>query len=500
MLTTFLIKFNKGYIKRAPKFGLWFILLSTFKQPLYAVKNFKSKGHALSLLSNKLLANTSKPASTPALLVLEDGSVFAGSACGAAGEVFGEVCFNTSLEGYLEVITDPSYAGQIVAMTYPQIGNYGVNAQDVQAKKPALSGLVVRDACTQPSNWRSAQSLPDFLTANNIVAIEGIDTRALVRHIRETGAQRGVISTADTNAESLHKKVLASAQMVGQNLACHVSCESSYSHSAKNLPSSHEFAKAAPKAGKFNVVAYDCGVKTSILDNLVRAGANVTCEPWNTSAEDVLAMQPSGVFLSNGPGDPSAVSETYTQVQKLLGNVPVFGICLGHQMVCKAAGAEIEKLKFGHHGGNHPVMNLLNKRVEITAQNHGFSLVFESLGPLVKELSGGEVAHTTDLRHWAEIGVAPVVENARFGKIQLTHINLNDGTAEGIRFLDIPAFSVQYHPEANPGPVDSHYLFTAFMRLMAGEENYLDIDIARERLSGWRFGTAQTNTASIQGK
>lgn len=446
------------------------------------------KEHFLSKISQQLLSGTSKAAGAPAALALEDGAVFFGTACAAAGEAFGEICFNTSLEGYLEVATDPSYAGQIITMTYPQIGNYGVNPEDVQSAEPALRGLVVRDMCTTPSNWRSKLSLPEFLRQHNVVAIEGVDTRALVRHVRDHGAQRAIISTLDLNKESLLAKVRASESLVGQNLAATVSCSKPYAHGIADLPESHAFAQAAAPAARFKVVAYDCGVKRSILDGLVRAGCDVTCVPWDTSAESVLEQAPDGVFLSNGPGDPEAVEGTYSQVEKLLGKVPVFGICLGHQMMCKAAGAGIEKLKFGHRGGNHPVMNLRTHRVEITAQNHGFGLLFPSLGPLVPELSGGFKGHEDDLRFWVRAGIAPVVQNERFGRIQLTHVNLNDGTAEGIAFLDIPAFSVQYHPEANPGPTDAHYLFTAFARLMEGREDYLDIDIAADRLAGWKFG------------
>lgn len=441
------------------------------------------------------MAGTSKIVGKKAVLVLEDGSVFEGTCCGAEGEVYGEICFNTSLEGYLEVITDPSYAGQIITMTYPQIGNYGVNTEDAQSQTPALRGLVVHDMCTTPSNWRSEMSLPEYLRQHHIVAIEGVDTRALVRHVRDAGAQRAVLSAEDTDSGSLLKKVNASQSIVGINLAETVSCKEKYSYGAASLPASHAFASAPAAQARFRVVAYDCGVKKSILDGLVRAGCDLTCVPWNTSAKDVLAMKPDGVFLSNGPGDPDAVDETYTQVEQLLGHVPVFGICLGHQMMCKASGASIEKLKFGHRGGNHPVMNLRTHRVEITAQNHGFGLLYPSLGPLVPELSGGQATHFEDLRKWVEQGVAPVVQNERFGRIQLTHVNLNDGTAEGMAFLDIPAFSVQYHPEANPGPTDAHYLFNAFVRLMEGREDYLDIDIAADRLAGWRFGRA-----SFEGK
>lgn len=440
----------------------------------------------MSSISEQLLANTSKPVPKEALLVLEDGSVFKGTACAAEGEVFGEICFNTSLEGYLEVITDPSYAGQIITMTYPQIGNYGVNLEDIQREHPALRGLVVRDMCTRPSNWRSTLSLPEYLKQENVVAIEGVDTRALVRHVRDHGAQRAVLSTIDTNPESLLKKVRESVSIVGVNLIPTVSCTEI--HTFDSLPKSHDFAVAPALEPKHKVVAYDCGAKRSILQNLVRCGCDLTVVPWNTPAETVLDMHPDGVFLSNGPGDPDAVEGTYSQVQKLLGKVPVFGICLGHQMISKAAGASIEKLKFGHRGGNHPVMNLLTGRVEITAQNHGFGLLFPSLGELIPELSGGHSEHVDDLRFWVREGVAPVVQNDRFGRIRLTHVNLNDGTAEGIACLDIPAFSVQYHPEASPGPTDAHYLFTAFIRLMDKDPNYLDIDIAADRLAGWTFG------------
>ena len=437
----------------------------------------------------RLLEKTSRPAGAEAALVLEDGAVFRGTSCAAEGEVYGEICFNTSLEGYLEVITDPSYAGQIITMTYPQIGNYGVARDDAQADAPALRGLVVRDMCATPSNWRSEVTLPDYLREHGVVAIEGVDTRALVRHVRDHGAQRAVLSTIDTDEASLLSKVRASESIVGQNLAATVSCAEP--HPFAGLPESHEFAVAPAAPARHRGVASDCGAKRSILENLVRGGCELTVVPWDTPAADVLAMEPDGVFLSNGPGDPEAVEGTYHQVEQLLGKVPVFGICLGHQMISKAAGSAIEKLKFGHRGGNHPVMNLLTGRVEITAQNHGFGLLFPSLGALVPELSGGHAEHVDDLRFWADAHIAPVVQNERFGRIRLTHVNLNDGTAEGIAFLDIPAFSVQYHPEASPGPTDAHYLFTAFMNLMDGREDYLDIDIAQDRLAGWTFGAQQ---------
>ena len=437
-------------------------------------------------LAERMLAATSKARLQPALLVLEDGRSFRGMACGAPGEAFGEICFNTSLEGYLEVITDPSYAGQVVMMTYPQIGNYGVCFDDVQAARPALRALVVRDMCYTPSNWRSDTTLPAYLKQAGVVAIEGIDTRALVRHVRDHGAMKAGVSTEDLDAASLLAKVRESTPLVGVNLARAVSCPQPYLYGAGKLPEGKDFALVPAAPGNYRVIAYDCGVKRSILEGLARAGCEISVVPWDTPAEDVLAQKPDGVFLSNGPGDPSAVRTTYEQVRKLLGKVPMFGICLGHQMICLAAGGRMEKLKFGHHGGNHPVMNLLTGRVEITSQNHGFNLDFPSLGPLVPGLQA-EHDGSRDLRNWCQQGIAPIVANDRYGKIQLTHVNLNDGTAEGVAFRDIPAFSVQYHPEASPGPTDSHYLFTAFARLMDGRKDYLDIDIAKDRLEGWRF-------------
>lgn len=441
----------------------------------------------MSSLSDEIRRKTSKGASNAALLVLEDGTAFHGFSCAADGEVFGEICFNTSLEGYLEVITDPSYAGQIVTMTYPQIGNYGVSEEDVQRSHVFMRGLVVRDMCQTPSNWRSSMSLPEFLRREGVVAIEGVDTRALVRHIRDTGAMKAGLSTTCLNEEELLERVRASTSIVGDNLVKGVS-ESDAKVSSESADK-HAFAIDADGLvqGSYKVVAYDCGAKESIIDNLRRIGADVEIVEWDTPAEEVLAKGCDGVFLSNGPGDPDAVEGTYEQVSKLLGKVPIFGICLGHQMLSKAAGADIEKLKFGHRGGNHPVMNLLTGRVEITAQNHGFGQVFQSLGPISAEDSDGYSEHEDDLLVWAERKVAPVVKNDKYGRIQLTHVNLNDGTPEGMEFLDLPAFSVQYHPEANPGPTDSHYLFTAFARLMDGEEDYLGIDIAKDRLGGWKF-------------
>lgn len=447
-------------------------------------------------LAQRMLASTSKGGAVPAVLMLEDGAVFYGRGCGAKGSAVGEVCFNTSLEGYFEVLTDPSYAGQIITMTYPQIGNYGIDLDDAQLScapgapsRPALRGMVVRDMCYTPSNWRSVISVPDYLRQHGIVAIEGIDTRALVRHLRDNGAQKGIVSTETFDLDVLRAQMDAAPNLVGQNFVETVSCAGTYSFGVADLPVSHSFADAPAPAARHGVVAYDCGIKRGILEGLVRAGCDLTVVPWDTPAEEVLAMDPDGVFLSNGPGDPDAVEGTYAQVKKLLGKVPVFGICLGHQMISLACGAQIEKLKFGHRGGNQPVMNLVSGRVEITAQNHGFGLVWDSLGALVPELSGGIEQHPEDgdLRFWVRAGVAPVVRNEQFGLIRLTHVNLNDGTAEGIQLLDVPAFCVQYHPEAAPGPTDAHYLFTAFAHLMDGDEDYLNIDIAADRLAGWNF-------------
>lgn len=407
--------------------------------------------------------------STPrALLALEDGSVFEGLACGAEGETFGEVVFNTSMVGYQEIVSDPSYAGQIVTLTYPQVGNYGVCDAVMQSPELHLRGLVVHDMCRTPSNWSSTASLPELLRERGIVAIEGVDTRTLTLTIRDKGAMRAAISTTDLDPASLVARVRASERISEHNFVPDVSPEA---------------PRVEPAAGerRFSVVAYDCGEKAGILQGMTSRGCEVTVVPWDTPAEDVLALNPDGVFFSNGPGDPEQVGPTAQAARAILGKKPVFGICLGNQLISIAAGAQIEKLPFGHHGGNEPVMNLLTGKVEITAQNHNYGLVFDTLGPLVPELSGGAAEHVRDLREWSRRGVAPVVANERFGRIRLTHVNLNDGTPEGIQFLDVPAFSVQYHPEACPGPHDSAYLFEAFCRLMEGREDYLAIDVREGR-------------------
>ena len=407
--------------------------------------------------------------STPrALLALEDGSVFEGLSCGAAGETFGEVVFNTSMVGYQEIVSDPSYAGQIVTLTYPQVGNYGVCEEVMQSPELYLRGLVVRDMCRTPNNWTSTGSLPELLGNHGVVAIEGVDTRALTLTIRDKGAMRAAISTVDLDPESLVARVRASERISEHNFVPDVSRKE-----IVTLPAQGE--------RRFRVVAFDCGVKQGILDGLTSRGCEVTVVPWDTPAEKVLEMDPDGVFFSNGPGDPEQVGPTAAAAHAIIGKKPVFGICLGNQLISIAAGSEIEKLPYGHHGGNEPVMNLLTGKVEITAQNHNYGLVFKTMGELVPELSGGVTEHFDDMREWSRRGIAPVVMTKELGRVRLTHVNLNDGTPEGIQFLDAPTFSVQYHPEACPGPHDSAYLFEAFCRLMEGKEDYLAIDVREGR-------------------
>ena len=425
---------------------------------------------------NPLLAKEA----TRALLALEDGTTFEGLSVGATGETFGELVFNTSMSGYQEVITDPSYAGQIVAFTYPQIGNYGVCAADMQSDGAALAGVIVCDMCHTPNNWRSEGTLPDFLAQRGIVAIECVDTRALTLRVREAGTMRCAISTTDLDPASLVARVKAAPSIAETNWVAKVSTPEPYDVDAK--------VDLDRPRRRLRVTALDCGEKRGILRGLIGAGMDVHVVPWDTPAEKILATNPDGVFLSNGPGDPRELPEPAACAEQLLGRVPVFGICLGHQMICQAAGAAIEKLPYGHQGGNQPVMNLLSGMVEVTAQNHNYGLVFDSLGELDAELSGGtevvdawHAANTHDLRFWSERRIAPVISTEKFGRIRLTHVNLNDGTPEGIQFLDIPAFSVQYHPEASPGPHDAVYLFEAFRRLMEGVPDYLAIDVREGR-------------------
>jgi carbamoyl-phosphate synthase small subunit len=375
----------------------------------------------------------------PAVLALADGSVFHGRAFGAPGEAEGELVFNTSMTGYQEILTDPSYEGQLVAMTYPEIGNVGVNSDDVESRRPYVRGFVVREYCEVPASWRAERSLGAYLAEHGIPGIEGIDTRALVRHLRDHGTQQAVVSTVDQDAARLVARAKAVPSMVGQDLASVVTCPAPYDWTeglwtlGGGRASAEEVAAGRGRR-PLRVVAYDYGIKWNILRNLVGVGCAVRVVPAHTPAAEVLALSPDGVFLSNGPGDPDAVRGAPENVAALLGKVPVFGICLGHQILGLALGGKTYKLKFGHHGGNQPVQDLTTGKVEITAQNHGFAVDVDSLA----------------------------------GRGELTHVNLNDRTVEGLRVKGQPTFSVQYHPEASPGPHDANYLFRRFVDLMEG--------------------------------
>jgi carbamoyl-phosphate synthase small subunit len=366
-----------------------------------------------------------------AALALADGRVFFGKSLGATGEIAGEVVFNTSMTGYQEILTDPSYRGEIVTMTYPLIGNYGINLEDVESWQPHLSGFIVKEACDVPSNWRSKLSLDAYLKENNIVGLQGIDTRALVRHIRDHGAQTGVLSSIDTDPQSLVAKAQAAPSIVGHDLVREVTCKEPY-HWEEGLWDLDHGYRPRTGTARFKVIAYDFGIKRNILRNLVAGGCDVTVVPADFPASKVLALRPDGVFLSNGPGDPEPIDYAQENIRQLLGKVPLFGICLGHQLLSIALGGKTYKLKFGHRGGNQPVRRGDGHAVEITSQNHGFAV---------------EPGSIKD---------AAVV----------THINLNDNTVEGLHHQTLPAFSVQYHPEASPGPHDARYLFDEFIKLM----------------------------------
>ncbi|MBI3807352.1 MAG: glutamine-hydrolyzing carbamoyl-phosphate synthase small subunit [Nitrospirae bacterium] len=383
-----------------------------------------------------------------ALLALADGTIFEGRALGYEGETVGEVVFNTAMTGYQEVLTDPSYKGQIITMTSPQIGNYGMTPEDAESRQVWAEGFIVKEASRLTSNWRSRQQLQDYMDEAKIVGIEGLDTRALTRHLREHGSQQGLITHVDRDPRRAVEKAQAAPSIVGRDLAAAVTCGKSY----RWTEGSGEWAPSLgnkPWAGatrRWHVVAYDFGVKLNILRRLVDVGCDVTVVPASATAAQVEALKPDGIFLSNGPGDPEGVPYAIEAVRQLIGRHPVFGICLGHQILGLALGLNTYKLKFGHHGANHPVMDLRTRRVEITSQNHNFAVAVANPISAMPE--------------------RPPVVDTSFGQVLVTHLSLNDHSIEGLACIDRPVFSVQYHPEASPGPHDSAYLFTTFTQLM----------------------------------
>ncbi len=367
-----------------------------------------------------------------AILALADGRIFEGKSFGATGEVCGEVVFNTAMTGYQEVLTDPSYKGQMVTMTYTQIGNTGINPEDIESRGLFLSGFIVKEYQECYSNWRATMSLGSYLQENGVVGIQGLDTRALTRHLRDNGAQNGIISTVDTDRASLIAKARAIPSMAGLDLASGVSCEKPYHWTEGVWDLEDGYPQVDPASLKYRVVAYDFGIKYNILRCLVDAGCDVTVVPATFPAAEALAMNPDGIFLSNGPGDPEPLLQVQQEIRKFVGRKPIFGICLGHQLLGLALGGKTVKLPFGNHGSNLPVMDMSTRKVEITAQNHGFAVDLESLGDAAC----------------------------------LGHENLNDQTVEGISHCTLPIFSVQHHPEASPGPHDSQYLFGRFVEMM----------------------------------
>jgi carbamoyl-phosphate synthase small subunit len=369
----------------------------------------------------------------PGILALEDGTVFEGRSFGAPTERSGEVVFNTALTGYQEVFTDPSYSGQIVILTNPQIGNYGTSSDDNESRGPFIEGLVVREFSPIASNWRSDAAADAFLARAGVPIVSDIDTRALVRHLRTRGVMRGVLSSARSDVQALIETARSIPTMTGLDLASRVTTAERYEWSKPVEACSPSDQAGEPAAPEFHVVAYDFGIKHNILRRLVHSGCRVTVVPALTSAEDVLALHPDGIFLSNGPGDPEPLTAQVGNIRKLIGKKPIFGICLGNQLLGLALGGKTYKLKFGHRGANHPVRNEITRKVEITSHNHGFAVDPDSLN---------------------------------INEVEITHVNLNDQTLEGFRHRGEPVFCVQYHPEAAPGPHDSHYLFDDFTRLM----------------------------------
>jgi carbamoyl-phosphate synthase small subunit len=365
-----------------------------------------------------------------AILALEDGVWFEGEGFGADGETFGEVVFNTGLSGYQEILTDPSYKGQMVCMTYPHIGNYGINAADSESSRPWVEGFIIKELSPIVSNYRSEMTLDQYLKKYNILGIQGIDTRKLVKHLRTVGAKKAVISTRELDPKKLIQKAKKSPSIEGVDLVKEVMCQKPFVFD-EVMPA--EFAWGDQKKKKFKVVAVDSGTKWNILRKLNQHGFSVQVVPATATADEILAYQPDGIFLSNGPGDPSAVKYLVETVRKLIGKKPMFGICLGHQMIGQALGGKTSKLKFGHHGNNQPVMDLKTRKIEITSQNHNFVVNVDTLPK---------------------------------GEVEITHINLNDKTLEGLQHKKYPLFSVQYHPENAPGPHDSDYLFTRFYELI----------------------------------
>ncbi len=374
--------------------------------------------------------------SNNAKLALEDGTIFRGRRFGAVSDTGGEVVFNTAMSGYQEIITDPSYAGQIIVMTYPQIGNYGIALDDFESRQPFLSALVVKEISRIASNWRSAKPLSDYLAQKGVPGLEGIDTRLLVRKLRTQGAMRGVIGDSGISDDVLINRAKAIPSMAGRNLAIGVTKGQSYGWDTNFAPLNRQWQQQdlfGKDHSLFHVAVMDFGVKWNILRSLVNVGCRVTVVPATIRADELLALSPDGLLLSNGPGDPEPLEDAVKTIQGILGRVPTFGICLGHQLLALAAGGKTYKMKFGHRGSNHPVLDIASQEVEITSHNHGFSVDADSLAG---------------------------------GKVEVTHINLNDNTVEGLRMRDLPAFSVQYHPEAAPGPHDAHYLFAQFVEMI----------------------------------